>query len=291
MAEIKRKLNPAPGYVAPPGAACEDCGVNRFPYARWLAVAWLSACVASAAELKPETVDAFDRYVRAAETRIDGRLHGPGFLWADDYPARLKAVRDGQVVTEPVVGQGDVAVAGGLVHDWIAAVFVPGATLERTLASVQDYDRDKVTHRPEVIDSKLLSRDGNHFRIYLRLMKKKVLTVVLNTEHDVRYFPIDAKRCHSRSYSTRIAEVADPGRSSEREQPVGNDHGFLWRLNSYWRFEERDGGVYIECEAISLTRDVPTGLGWLIEPIVRQLPAESLVNTLRATRNAIGAHP
>jgi hypothetical protein len=69
--------------------------------------------------------------------------------------------------------------------------------------------------------------------------------------------------------------------------PVGNDHGFLWRLDSYWRFEERDGGVYIECEAISLTRDIPTGLAWLIEPIIRQLPQESLVNTLRATRNAV----
>lgn len=261
--------------------------MNRFQYARLWSAVWLFACLASAAELKPETVAAFDRYVRAAEARIDGRLHGSGFLWSDDSPARLKALRDGQVVVEPVVGQGDVAVAGGLVHDWIAAVFVPGATIDRTLSTVQDYDRVKVTHRPEVIDSKLIGRDGSHFRVYFRLMKKKVLTVVLNTEHDVRYFSIDGRRCHSRSYSTRIAEVADPGKSSEREQPVGNDHGFLWRLYSYWRFEERDGGVYIECEAISLTRDVPTGLGWLIEPIVRQLPAESLVNTLRSTRNAI----
>ncbi len=251
----------------------------------WLA--FLSVCVASATELKPETVAAFDRYVRTAEARIDGRLHGPQFLWADDSPARVKALRAGQIVVEPAVGQGDVAVAGGLVHDWIGAVFVPGASLERVLATVQDYDRDKVTHRPEVIDSKLLSRDGNHFHIYLRLMKKKVLTVVLNTEHDVLYSPVDGTRCHSRSYSTRIAEVDDPGKSGEREQPVGNDHGFLWRLNSYWRFEERDGGVYIECQAISLSRDVPTGLGWLIEPIVRQLPAESLMNTLRSTRGSI----
>lgn len=251
----------------------------------WLAC--LGVCVASATELKPETAAAFDRYVRTAEARIDARLHGPQFLWADDSPARLKALRDGQAVVEPVVAQGDVAVVGGLVHDWIGAVFVPGATLDRVLATVQDYDRDKVTHRPEVIDSKLLRRDGNDFHIYLRLMKKKVLTVVLNTEHDVLYSPVDGARCHSRSYSTRIAEVVDPGKSGEHERPIGNDSGFLWRLNSYWRFEERDGGVYIECQAISLTRDVPTGLGWLIEPIVRQLPAESLMNTLRSTRNAI----
>ncbi len=256
-----------------------------------MSLLWLSGCLAPAAELRPETVAAFDRYVRAAEARIDERLHGPNFLWADDSPARLTAVRDGQVVAEPLAGRGDVAVAGGLVHDWIAAVFVPGATLGRTLAAVQDYDRNKVTYRPEVIDSKLLSRDGDRFRVYLRLMKKKVLTVVLDTEHEVRYYSLDGRRYHSRSYSTRIAEVADPGKSSEREQPAGNDHGFLWRLYSYWRFEERDGGVYLECEAISLTRDVPAGLGWLIEPIIRQLPAESLVNTLRATRIAIARAP
>ncbi len=266
---------------------CEDWGVNRSRYRRLALLAGTIACLSPAAELKPETLKAFDRYVRAAEEKIDARLHGRDFLWTDDSAVRLRAVRAGQVVTEPVVNKGDVEVPDGLVHDWIGAVFVPGATLERTLAVVQDYDHDKVTHRPEVIDSKLLGRDGNRFRIYLRLMKKKVLTVVLNTEHDVRYAPVEGKRCSSRSYSTRIAEVASPGKSSEHELPVGDDHGFLWRLYSYWRFEERDGGVYIECQAISLTRDVPTGLGWVIEPIIRQLPAESLANTLRSTRNAI----
>jgi hypothetical protein len=98
---------------------------------------------------------------------------------------------------------------------------------------------------------------------------------------------VDTKRWYSRSYSTRIQEVDDPGTPEERLLPAGDDHGFLWRLYSYWRFEERDGGVYLECQALSLTRDVPTGLGWLIEPIIRQLPRESLANTLRSTREAI----
>jgi hypothetical protein len=138
-----------------------------------------------------------------------------------------------------------------------------------------------------VLDSKTLSHNGNDFRIYLRLMKKKVITVVLDTEHEVHYRQVDATRWASRSYSTRIAEVSNPGRRDERELAPDTGHGFLWRLDSYWRFEERDGGVYIECEAVSLTRDVPTGLGWLIEPIIRKLPRESLENTLRSTRNAI----
>jgi hypothetical protein len=103
----------------------------------------------------------------------------------------------------------------------------------------------------------------------------------------VRYFQLDPARWFSRSYTTKIAEVDNPGEPDERQLPPGNDHGFLWRLYSYWNFQERDGGVYVECQALSLTRNVPTGLGWLIEPIIRQLPRESLANTLRATREAV----
>jgi hypothetical protein len=119
----------------------------------------------------------------------------------------------------------------------------------------------------------------------MRLLKKKVVTVVLNTEHDVHYTRIGETRCYSRSRTSRIAEVEDPGGRDERERPLGNDHGFLWRLNSYWRFEQRDGGVYVDCEAISLSRSVPLGLGWMINPMVRALPRESLTNTMRCTRD------
>jgi hypothetical protein len=236
-------------------------------------------------------LEAFDGYVKTAESRIDERIRAHDYLWSDDSPARVKTVHDGQVAVAPLIGKGDAPLAGGLVHDWIGAVFVPGATLAQTLATVQDYGRNKLTHRPEVIDSKLLARNGNDFRVYMRLMKKKVITVVLDTEHDVRYFPVNATFCYSRSYTTRIAEVDNPGKPDERVLAPGEGHGFLWRLYSYWRFVEKDGGVYIECQAISLTRDVPTGLGWLIEPIIRTLPRESLVNTLNSTRNAIRATP
>jgi len=256
--------------------------------ARFLVLAVLFAAISPGAELTPKMLEAFDRYVKAAEARIDERVRAHDYLWADDSPERMKIVREGQVAVSPLIGQGDGPLADAMVHDWIGAVFVPGATLAETLASVQNYNRNKLTHRPEVIDSKLLAHNGNDFRIYLRLMKKKVITVVLDTEHDVRYFPVDATFCHSRSYSTKIVEVDNPGKPDERELPPGEGHGFLWRLYSYWNFLEKDGGVYIECQAISLTRDVPTGLGWLIEPIIRSLPRESLVNTLKATRTAIG---
>lgn len=250
--------------------------------------AWLAAVPAAATQLKKQTLQAFDRYVSATETRLEEKRHNGGsFLWVDQSSDRLKEVRQGQVVTQPWSGKGDLDVPDGLIHDWIGAVFIPGATLSNTLAWVQDYNRHKEFYQPEVLDSRILSRSGNEFKIYLRLKKKKIITVVLDTEHDVRYFPLDSARCYSRSYSTKIAEVEDPGKPGERRLPVGDDHGFLWRLYSYWSFQERDGGVYVECQALSLTRNVPFGLAWLIEPIIRQLPQQSLANTLRATRDAV----
>ena len=241
-----------------------------------LLVAGLLSAAAQAAELRPETAQAFERYIRETETRLEPRTGPSGtFLWADELAERRERVRAGQIMIESRGGD-TISVPGGLIHDWTGAVFIPGTTLERTLALVQDYDHSKDFYKPEVIDSRLIERSGNVFKVYLRLRKKKVITVILDSYYDVRYYPLDAARCHSRAYSTRIAEV-----------PPGEDHGFLWRLNSYWRFQERDGGMYVECEAISLTRDIPAGLAWLIEPIVKSLPQESLANTLLKTREAL----
>ena len=237
-------------------------------------------------ELQPETLQAFDNYMRAAEARLDQQIAGPRFLWSDGIAGATRKLLRGQVVAEPWVGEGDIGISGGLVHDWVGAVYIPGATLDGVLKMLQDYDRAKLSYQPEVMDSKLLAHNGDDFKVYMRLLKKKVLTVVLNTEHDVHYTRLDDTRCYSRSRTTRVAELQNPAGRDERELPPGKDHGFLWRLNSYWRFEQRDGGVYVECEAISLSRNVPTGLGWLSNPIVRTLPRDSLSNTLRRTREA-----
>ena len=251
---------------------------------RWIAMAALLALPACAAELKPKTVEAFDGYIRDTEQRLaDSKV----FLWADESADRARRVKSGEAVVEPFRGKAVTPVPGGLVHDWVGSVFLPGATLERTLLMVQDYDHHKDVYKPEVIDSRVISHTGNDFHIYLRLLKKKVITVVLSTEHDVKYTPLDKTRWRSVSRTTKIAELDKVGKPEEREKPPGTGEGFLWKLNSYWRFEERDGGTWLECEAISLTRDIPTGLGWLIEPIIRDLPKESLANTLRSTRAAL----
>jgi hypothetical protein len=241
-----------------------------------------AARCASPAGLKPASVEAFDRYIHQTEQRLNARKT---FLWADESQGRNRRVRSGEVVVEPAGAKPIIEVADGLIHDWLGAVFIPGPTLAATLEHVQDYDHARTLHH-DVMDSRILSHNGNDYRVYMRLLKKKVITVVLDTEHDIHYFPIDATHCRSQSRTTKIAEVYDPGKPDERELPPGTGHGFLWKLDTYWRFQERDGGTWIECEAISLTRDIPTGLGWLIEPIIRSLPRESLENTLLETAAA-----
>ncbi len=239
-------------------------------------------------QLNPKTLEAFDVYIRSTEKAMEQSLHASGsFLWSQQAPERAQAISQGQVVAQFWSGEGPLKVPKGLIHDWIAAAVIPKSSIKDVFGVMQDYDNHKNTYKPEVIDSKLISRDGDDFRVYLRLLKKKIITVVLDTDHEVHYRAVAQMRWVCHSYTTRIAEVESAGSEDERVLEPDTGCGFLWRLYSYWRFEERDIGAVVECRAISLTRDVPFGLGWAIEPIIEKLPKESLINTLQATRERL----
>jgi hypothetical protein len=260
---------------------------------RLAAFAWAVVILGGAvgaAELQPKTVKAFDAYVAAAEARS-----AAPFLWIDSRPAperarHLSDLRAGGLMIERlrVRPQGrDADVPDGLVHHWIGAVFVPQATTAKALRLLQDYDRHADVYAPAVARSRLLSHDGDNFRFSLRFVMTKVITVTVDGEHEARFAMAGPGRARSWIHSTRLAEVADAGTATEHEEPVGQGGGYLWRLNSYWRFEERDGGVYVECESVSLTRDIPFGLGWIVRPFVTSLPRESLELTLTKTREEL----
>ena len=248
-------------------------------------------------ELAPETAAAFNRYFQATEARINSELKRPGkFLYIDELPvARAEAIRKslhkGEVYMQALGARGatgdEIKAPDALIHHWLGDVFVPDAKLHDVIAVVQDYDHHQDYYQSEVIRSRLMSRAGNEFKIFYRVRKRKVITVTLDTYHDVRYFPVDDTHWHSQSIATRIQEIEHAGEKDERAKPAGDDSGFLWRLDSWWRFEEKDGGVYVECESVSLTRDIPTGLGWLVGPFVTSIPKESLQNTMSSTRTAL----
>jgi hypothetical protein len=242
------------------------------------------ACLA--ADLQHHTVLAFDSYTKKVEDAIEAEVRSPKFLNLDQDNTKLAQARNGELV---IWGpdKNPIPVKDGLIHDWTGAVFIPGSNLAAALKMVKNYDNHKNIYGPEVEDSKLRSNSGNNYAVYLRLRKKKVITAVLNTEHDVTYYPVDRSREYSKSYTTRIAEVEHAGSAKEKEKPPGHDNGFLWKLYSYWRFAERDGGVYMECRAISLTRNIPFGTAWIVEPVIKELPRESLEKTLDASRRTL----
>ena len=225
------------------------------------------------ADLSPTTALAFERYLRSAETAIGQRPQS--------------RTRQKTITVQTALDAGnEIKVPGGLVQDLLGSTFLPNVTIPQVRAVLESYPRYKEWFAPEVIESKLVKQEGDRFHVFLRLYKKQFITVVLNTTYENRFSSPDSKHLMVESRSTRIAEVKNPRISYDDEYPVGHDSGFLWRLNSYWRYEEVDGGVYVECEAISLSRDVPFGLPF-IRKFVERFPRESMENTLDSLAKAM----
>jgi hypothetical protein len=247
-------------------------------------------------KLKSQTREAFDHYVKLTEARNDQELmRGKDLLWIDGLPPEQRAeayaaLKRGEVKMqklELLENGKPISCPGGMIHHWIGAVFIPGATLDDVLGTLEDYDKHSVYYAPDVERSKIESREGDHFRVFLRFRRHKVITVVLNTEHDIDYFRDGPAQAHSRSSAVRIAEVENAGKSDEGEKTPGDDGGFLWGMETWWRIEERDSGVYVQSEVASLTRDIPVVLSWMIKPFVTSIPKETLAATLEATRRAV----
>lgn len=188
---------------------------------------------------------------------------------------------------EPGSSGLDTKAPGGMIQDWVGRMFIPSATLAQVQSVLRDYASYTRYYQPKVIESRQIAHTGDDYDVLLRLREEHLVTVVLNTTYHVRYQMPDPQHLTVTARSTRIAEVKDPDRSYDDELPPGDDSGFLWRLNSYWQFEAADGGVYARCEAISLSRDVPLGLGWMLKGFLAAFPKESMVNTLRGTKAAV----
>lgn len=226
----------------------------------------LAAAPLAAAHLTPAAERAFDAYIARFEAARPAPQAGPGI--------------------QPIDG-GTWSVPGGLIHHWRAAAVVPGVRARDMLTLVRDYNNLSRYYAPEVVSSRALAATPDSATVVMRFRRRQIVTVVLDAEFDCRSALTAPDRGFSISRSTHIWEVADPGTPSEHRRPEGHDNGYLWRLNSYWAFRETPAGLLIQCDAISLTRDVPTGLGWLILPIVQTLPRASLEFTLIATENAL----
>ncbi|HYK35075.1 hypothetical protein [Alloacidobacterium sp.] len=248
----------------------------------------LAACFARAEE-PAQAKAAFQNYIATLEARVDVQnASRDGFLWIDQHPQRLAAVHKGEIQVQQIHAP---QIDGGTVEDWIGGAFLPQATLAQVLKIDQDYANYAKYYAPEIVRARVLSHDGNHYQVFYRLKKHKVVIVVLDTVHNIDFFPLGKDRYSVRSRSASVREVRNAGEADEEVLPQGEGLGFLWAMNSYWRVEERDGGVYIECEVVTLARSIPFGMGAMLRPTIESFASDSLENTLKEKRKAVPAVP
>jgi hypothetical protein len=274
---------------------------NKKNIVRWLATSVVLLLALplqlSSEELNKETVQAWDRYMQWAQQKVTRELSNPNvFLIQNTLAPKEKSeiwqsLSRGEVVAQrmpSVVPKGvSFKVPSGEIHHWWGAILLRNTTMERLMRFLQDYDYHAGKFS-DVERSRLISKNGDRYRFFFRLKRSKAfVTAYYNTEQECVYSYYGPTRVSSQSEALKIAELEDPGTPSEREKKPGNDRGFLWRLVSWWRFEQRGPDVLIELESASLSRDIPAVIRFMpgISSYIRSTPKESLESVLTSIRD------
>ena len=237
------------------------------------------------AELRQNTLIYWNAYVDNPVHRWPPKRR---FSGSTRSPSAVQRVRDGEILVSPVGKENPKPVDSGLIHDWVGAAFFPNSSIRDVLSAARDYSNYKEYYKPTVVDSKLLSSDGPCERYSMRVVNKEVVAeTALDMEYETCYFKIDDRRWYSTTQTTRVQEIRHHGRPDEQELPPDHGSGYVWRLYSVARFEQRDGGTYVEVEAIALSRDIPTALRWVVNPIVRRVSRNSMLVSLQQMKEAV----
>jgi hypothetical protein len=250
-----------------------------------------------AAELQTKTVEAWDQYVRWADAKVHREVSDSktfliqNGLKAEERAAVLREIESGGIYVHQVTGvippKTHFDVPEGEIHHWWGTILIRNISIPQLRQFLQDYDHHAGKFS-DVERAKLLSRNGNQYRVFFRFRRSKAfVTAVYNTEQDCIYTEYGSNRFSSQSVATKIAEIEDPGTASEREKVPGHDRGFLWRLVSWWRYEQRGNDVLVELESASLSRDIPSFIKFIpgISGYIRSTPKESLESVLTSIRD------
>lgn len=247
----------------------------------------VASAVSKAAELNPETLTAWNQYVQSQKARVAENSQPGSFLWIDQSPDAIRRLRDGEVIVAGM-GENPKAVPHGLIHHWIGAIFLPQTNVDDVLVVVRDYDKYERFYAPNVVNSKLLRQEGADDAFSLRMLNKTLVAkFALDAEFQTTYTRLDRTRWYSVANSTRIREIDGYGQADQHELAPDTGRGFIWRLYNIARFEQRDGGVYIEMETVALSRDVPSAVRWVVNPVVRRASKGSMVVSLQKTQEAV----
>ena len=266
------------------------CKSNSLFHSSMLGRTSLAVAVALAAlsparvrpEESPAAKAAFNAYVQGVEARLKQEHASAGSILAPVDTARL---RGGDFILEDLT-PANKKLDGALLHDWRGTAFVPGAKPADFDRVMKDFAAFPKYFAPQILQTRVLSHDGDHYVLTMRVRQKHIITAVLDMDYDTTFARADDGG-YSISRSTRVVEIDSPGTPQERPLPPDKDHGFLWQINNYWTYEERDGGLYIQVESVSLSHSIPAGVGWAIGPFIKSVPRESLEFTLRAASQAM----
>jgi hypothetical protein len=261
--------------------------ITRLSYILFFLV---TAASLHAADLQPDTLEAWRDSVKITEHRIAEELSSSsGFLALDfqdpeEAKRERKEVLSGEIPVKQVSVESSgkkIKVPDGTINHWRGSIFIPDVTLDFVLSRVRNPTTED-TKQEDVLDSRVLERKPNQFRLYLKLQRSSIVTVRYNTEHLVQYKSDGPDRASSRSIATKIAEIERISGDREKEKPEGHDRGFLWKMNSYWRYQQVDGGVIVELESMTLSRSIPFVLRPIACPIINSIAKESMERTLQS---------
>ena len=246
-----------------------------------------------AIDLQPATLQAWNAYIRTADVRMQARADGgQPYLWIDEVAARRARVLRGETVVAPVIERGSHGVPGGLIHDWVGAIFIPHATIAGLFGVVHNYNRYKDYFAPVVAESKAISYTDTD-QEFSMVWQHRILVVnaAIQGRYQARDVVLDERRGYNIADTAEVREIEEYGHAGQHLLPPDTGNGFIWRMHSIVRYEERDGGLYLEIEAIALTRDIPASLRFMVSPVVHHLSVNSLTTTLQQTRDAVRSLP
>lgn len=242
---------------------------------------------AAAVQPTPAAVSAFNAYAGSVEARLARQHRAPEGFLAPLTSAQQNELRQGEPVIEDLTPTQGAEPPGALPHHWRGTAFAPGATAAEFDRLMRRFGAYPQLYAPQVLQCRILGGQGDRYQVRMRVRQQHVLTVVMDTTYDIAFARLDPRHGYSIARSTQVSEIDAAGTKAERALSPAEEHGFLWRQNTYWSYEERDGGLYMQIESISLTRSIPYGLGWAVRPFVESVPRESLAFTLRSTCDAL----
>ncbi len=246
----------------------------------------LSVVPSQAAEPKRDTLRAWDDYVVLVNTGVAERnAESRPFLSVDESSETRRRVQNGELV---ITNHDPRRVPQGLIHHWVGVMFVPNVSLDQMMRVLNSYDRYSDIYKPLIRKSSVIEQAGDTVKLnVLAVQKAFSVTAAVETDEEIQVARPTPNRVCITANSVRIEEIANYGQASEHAFPEARRPGYVWRALIVQRLEQRDGGVYVELETISLSRGIPVEVRWLIKPLTDELPRKMMTDILSETRAAV----